>query len=508
MRALSSFAVFGLLLQALVAFAAPSGHGPLADLSHVRRIAIRLVAGPARGNTGAAIIAAEQIRRAGFGGELFLGVPAPAAAGVLHEMLPGYELGRERAQSVSLATGGVVTVIPAPDRDSWGGPASRPDLELRFGDLDHNAQAGRGTRLLIATGIFSDLNPMTRISIGNALLRSWGETFSFSGLVGFRGLGLYGDPVAEGAALAAAREGGRGELFRESAGILREEGRRLGRSERLDLLAEWLESPGAEGRSFALTYGFGYNDIGTTYFGFNHGLDHLRSYLSAVRAAAGTVGRTVLVAQVLPPKAIAALQSHGFAVVNLPAGEPPGAEPGPGEVKVILCGGMPRQVYGRLLAVSDLPPVVEGNSSTSAAHALGRPYLVTSSRHNGAMRSQMSKDLSALDAEVGGQFEAFSKGEGFSLQPFLSPAGHAAFRRLSQRLREPVAVTFVRLAERLLSEPMESRVLLRRWREEAVSDALVDGSSAAGRLCAAYLAAPAPGPGPWYGPLLAPFVVR
>lgn len=489
------------ILPAMLAFGALCAAVPvlgaeLRGLTHVRHVAIRVVPGPARGNTGAAIIAAEQIRAAGFEGELTLGILADEDEGGmqagLREMLPGYNPRNNGLQTLPLLSHHSLTVARLP----WLEPESdwrrvpypdgvrRVDLELWFG-ADQGAQAGSAARLVIASHLLGDVSPPTTFSIvTNALLGRSGS-FNVRNLVGPAGLGLYGDALAADIAQEAAGDGGRRRMLQSAARVLRKESSRLGIGARHDTLSWWMEWAAAAGDvSYSLVYGLGFSDAGENYPGFPAGMAHLKAYLKAVRAIPGGGGRTVFVLQALGPAEVDALRAEGYPVANVRAGEPWGDEPAPGQVKVVVYGGLPRQVYLRVLAASDLPPIVEGDSSTSSLVAMGRPFLLASSRHNGAMRMKLAEALAEGDARLAGEFSNFSNAVDFDMAPFLGEGAQRAFQGLRRRHSDPLAVLLVRLAERLLADPRAGAGAIAHWQEQ---EELVTGSGH--RHCRQYLEA-------------------
>lgn len=503
MPALRFFAVLALLCQA--ATAAPRGApGALAGLRHVRRIIIRVVPGPGRGNTAAAVIAAEEIRRAGFTGELIMAVPRPAFGWLsadaidqretLLELLPDYVPLPEESQIVRVG-GGVMTVADLPLGKSifeqittsyppWIGAAA--DLELRFGSRFEQVAAGRNSRLLIATDLVSVTDPRTVISLrgrgGDA------ENFEMANLSGLGGLGLFGDPVAQEVGLRARRSvAARQQLILVAGRILRQEALRLGRPV-LSALVPWMEEAvDSPTRSFAVAYGLGFNDAGEAYSALPNGMEHFFHYLNALGALPQGPGRTILLAQVPGPEQIAALRSRGHAVVNLASGEALGDEPLPGQIKIIVCGGLPRAAYLRLVAASDLPPIIEGNASASALMKMGRTFLMASSRHNGAMRHQIADLISETDPEAAEQFARFGAVQPFDMAPLLGGRAEWAFEAMGSRFERPLAVTFVQLADRLLANPAQGAGELAQWQAKA------EEPGSAPRLCRDYLdSVPAP----------------
>ena len=453
---------------AVAAWAGPLPHPdtkPLSTLQQVHRITLRYIHGPGRGNMGAVVIAARQLRRAGFDGDLTILITPPAlhAREVLAELLPGYDRNSASfVQTVALDRGPglgtveVVTTLPMVLGANYDdSPTS--DLELRFAAgiaRDFNFDS----KVSISTDLLSYPASLARVTVNKGLGKSWDLPYLHT----LRGIGLYGDDLFEG--------------FRTSPPPMESARATVGaalRAQSSPSQRPWYEDIAQAVESW---------DQSRTALGVLYGLafyDSARVAVAYARAVAQQPsprrGALLLLANnwsefetlLLRDELTGFEQSIHF--VDVIAGEVIPSEIPPGQVIIAHVGGLPRDAFAHLIHLSDLPPLAEGDSTVSALVALGRPFFLAPSPHNEQMLKSLGAALGGADTVHGQQmsrlWNSIERGDDGVPDFTLMNTAEArqAFLALAHRFDAPLAVSLALIADRVLQDPQGAHSTFSRW---------------------------------------------
>lgn len=435
---------------------------------HLNTIVIAIEHGPGRGNVGAAVIAANQLRAAGFSGDLYLLMPrnerSERSAQVLASMLPGYSSTSKQGQRLRSGTGQFeVFNYLAPEIDN---PAEDPDVHI--GPLIAQIKQRHPVDLILRFGkaVLSKAN-LARVRMhagtigtkGNLTVQI-GESppIAVKDSLGFFRLGFYGDDIIEDArSRIEADPKNRIAILSETLGALAEKNK----PHLADFAKELATRARSEDVPFGIAYGVGYSATHPQLFAY---IQSLASDLNATPS--GRLGKGAILYSVsqLSTDELSAMRKKNFMrVIDLQRGEKIPDVIEAGRVTFVHIGGIRREAYAKLLMLSRLPAIVAGDSALSAAIASGRPFFMTQNSHNERTASDLATSISKLGASpMAHALERMSNGKIFDWKAVLTKETESAFSDLSKLHARPLALTLAKIADYAIDHPNEVKAGLER----------------------------------------------
>jgi hypothetical protein len=453
-QVLAMKSVLLLFLSATLALAA----NPFPNL---KTVVVEIFPAPGRGNVGAAVETVYQLRAAGCKGDIILVVPENEhVQKALALMQEDYKPKGPELQIVGSGTNSFkILTSPFIEHVSKYAPQG----------VDLHIQPGYGgvrgpleSKVHVSIDLLSH-SPKDKIQIDFNR-----KEYKIRSVLGFEGLGFYGDHVIQEAMAALYRSpDGFSRLEKATVQMLKNAADQQ-KAPHYAKLADWLSTNSLANQAFGVAYGVGLDE---TQRGFILYLKALREQMLTKRESA-----VVLSVSQLNPEELQYIGGKTFArVIDLQrAPESLSGLPKPGEVWLVHGGAVPQKIYGNLLALSSLPPIVAGDMGLGTAMALGRPFVMTRGFLNRGAHARLIKLLqkeaktstsasSALEA-IGGDKMSFDWNR------LVSDSAKKEFAAISDRFSTPIPVQLAHLADEAIENPIRADIKLKKLSKMKVAE--------------------------------------